>query len=83
MVASKPIYVGVSPCGLCVDSNNALWAVLDAGKKLVKIADGRVAGTFAIGCTGQLQSWGDFTGMQAALLFGWNRPPALAPVMSF
>jgi YVTN family beta-propeller protein len=64
------ISVGSYPKGICVDKDNAVWVTnyfTNVGN-VSKIVNGAVAATIPI----YANSFGDATGMQAALLFGWT-----------
>jgi len=80
----KPISLSASPAGILCDSSNNIWVISDAGKCISQIANGRLVNVIPVPSAGTLQvCFGDATGTQAAMLFGWNKPPVFAPMMLF
>jgi YVTN family beta-propeller protein len=63
------ISVGTGPEGICVNKDNAVWVTNSNSGDVSKIVNGAVAATIS---TGSVGSFGDATGMQAAMLFGWS-----------
>ena len=69
-VAQTAITVGTNPYGSCVDKDNNVWVANNGSNSVQKIVNGVAQTAITVGTNPY--NIGDATGMQAAMLFGWD-----------